>query len=243
MRDFHKIREEAAVTEANWTVKFKPTKVNGIKVDSKPITVKARASGEAIIKAAKTLGIDKKSSSIMNATVDLDEAVNESVFSKKVFKIWFGKSVQEIIKDAQKLSDKDLVLLGKKANELPPAHSARNVQVKAIEKEMKRRWGVVKTSSKDLKEALVTEAADNSEKKKDEKALQAQLKVIKKKKVVLNKVEAQAEKAYNASEKYKADTEKLSDELWVLMASYDEDRDSFKAYYGKSFKEAVEVAE
>ena len=163
LSEIRKELKEARITEANWTVKFKPTKVNGIKVDGKPITVKARASGEAIIKAAKTLGIDKKSSSIMNATVDLDEAV-------------------------------------------------------------------------------VTEAADNSEKKKDEKALQAQLKVIKKKKVVLNKVEAQAEKAYNASEKYKADTEKLSDELWVLMASYDEDLNSFKAYYGNSFKEAVEVA-
>jgi len=75
LSEIRKELKEARITEANWTVKFKPTKVNGIKVDGKPITVKARASGEAIIKAAKTLGIDKKSSSIMNATVDLDEAV------------------------------------------------------------------------------------------------------------------------------------------------------------------------
>ena len=77
-----KLKEEV-VAEAKWTVKFKPTKVNGIKVDGKPVTVKARASGEAIIKAAKTLGIDKKSSMGMNATVDLvEEVVTEQTFEK-----------------------------------------------------------------------------------------------------------------------------------------------------------------
>lgn len=67
------------LTEAHpeWRVSFKKQKLNGVDIDEKPVNVKARDSREAIVKAAKKLGISDKSQAMQLKTKDIKN-LNES---------------------------------------------------------------------------------------------------------------------------------------------------------------------
>lgn len=83
MKLFKEFLSEAAQPE--WRVSFKKQKMNGVAVDEKPVTVKARDSREAIVKAAKKVGISDKSVAMQMKTksIDkLDESLTEALIDK-----------------------------------------------------------------------------------------------------------------------------------------------------------------
>lgn len=64
--------EEA--TQPEWRVSFKKQKMNGISIDEKPVNVKARDTREAIVKAAKKLGVKDKSAAMQLKTKSVDKS-------------------------------------------------------------------------------------------------------------------------------------------------------------------------
>lgn len=71
----------------------------------------------------------------------LDKYLNEKdkwqKFKDKIFKAWFGKSKEQIRKEARELSDEELKFLAKNASKKPGG--AYQVQLQEITKELQRR--------------------------------------------------------------------------------------------------------
>ena len=67
----------------------------------------------------------------------IDEELNEQSLGDKFFKLWFGKSKEDIVRGVKKLSDKDLISLAK--SDWSNTGGAAKVQGDAISAEMKRR--------------------------------------------------------------------------------------------------------
>lgn len=70
----HFIEESTQIDEAGqpeWTVAFKKQTLNGIKVGEDPVRVKARDAREALLKAAKKVGITDKSQAMQLKTKDV----------------------------------------------------------------------------------------------------------------------------------------------------------------------------
>jgi ribosomal protein S8E len=89
MKLFKEFLGEAAQPE--WRVSFKKQKMNGVAIDEKPVTVKARDSREAIVKAAKKVGVSDKSAAMQLKTKNVDK-LDESL--TEALKIKIGDKVK-----------------------------------------------------------------------------------------------------------------------------------------------------
>ena len=70
------IKERKEISEAaqpEWRVSFKKQKLNGVSVSEDPVTVKAADARQAILKAAKKVGIDDKSQAMQLKTKSVDK--------------------------------------------------------------------------------------------------------------------------------------------------------------------------
>src|SRR5690554_809608 len=88
-------------TQPEWRVSFKKQKMNGVAVDEKPVTVKARDSREAIVKAAKKVGISDKSVAMQMKTksIDkLDESLTEAKYEVEV-EVRDARAANDLAKD------------------------------------------------------------------------------------------------------------------------------------------------
>lgn len=64
----------AEATQPEWSVAFKKQSMNGVKISEDPVRVKARDSREAIVKAAKKVGITDKSAAMQLKTKSVDKS-------------------------------------------------------------------------------------------------------------------------------------------------------------------------
>lgn len=74
MKTVSKLLEESQLVEAaqpEWRVSFKKQSMNGVKIGEDPVTVKARDTREATVKAAKKVGISDKSKAMQLKTKDI----------------------------------------------------------------------------------------------------------------------------------------------------------------------------
>lgn len=88
-------------TQPEWRVSFKKQKMNGVAVDDKPVTVKARDSREAILKAAKKVGVSDKSVAMQMKTksIDkLDESLTEAKYEVEV-EVRDARAANDLAKD------------------------------------------------------------------------------------------------------------------------------------------------
>lgn len=88
-------------TQPEWRVSFKKQKMNGVAIDEKPVTVKARDSREAIVKAAKKVGVSDKSAAMQLKTknVDkLDESLTEAKYEVEV-EVRDARAANDLAKD------------------------------------------------------------------------------------------------------------------------------------------------
>jgi len=69
MKTFKEYLQEAKQPE--WRVSFKKQKMNGVAISEDPVTVKASDVRQAIVKAAKKLGIKDKSAAMQLKTKDI----------------------------------------------------------------------------------------------------------------------------------------------------------------------------
>jgi PII-like signaling protein len=71
MKTFTEYLDEAKQPE--WMVGFKKQKMNGVDISDMPVTVKARDTREAILKAAKKVGITDKSAAMQLKTKSVEK--------------------------------------------------------------------------------------------------------------------------------------------------------------------------
>ena len=72
--EFLKQQEEISeAAQPEWRVAFKKTKMNAVDISDSPVTVKARDTREAILKAAKKVGISDKSAAMQLKTKSVEK--------------------------------------------------------------------------------------------------------------------------------------------------------------------------
>jgi glutamate racemase len=138
------LKDQKEISEAmqpEWRVAFKKTKMNGVDISDTPVTVKARDTREAILKAAKKVGISDKSAAMQLKTKSIEKQDDVSEAMQSEWRVAFmktkinGMAVSDTPVTVKARDTREAILKAAKKMGVSDKSVAMQLKTKSIEKQ------------------------------------------------------------------------------------------------------------